>query len=357
MINPRIKELIYTAANEKKFSACAVGIQPFNSKPFFYIYGKTSYEPKADEIKQDSLFDLASLTKVVYTATLASQLMEEGKIDIYQPLKKWLPLGPGEYADCTLEDLLLHRAGFPAGIRFPKLCPDLKKNLEDPLEVSTRLVQALARSKPAYAVRTKTIYSDPGFIFLAEIFSVLLKQTSESLWSERIQLKWNLRSTKSTKQLNTSDHVVRTDEGFKPGVVHDPDAQYIGKLSGHAGLFGNITDLISFGNRWMEGYFDNHPVIKTFIDTGFKNGNTRALGWDIPSENSTAGNISKKAIGHLGFTGTSIWIDLERKCVVALLTNRVLGGFGKNEKELKEKIAVMNTFRRQFHNLIWETCL
>jgi len=141
--------------------------------------------------------------------------------------------------------------------------------------------------------------------------------------------------------------------GLLQGRVHDDNAYWIGGLCGHAGLFGQVQDCLGVGTEWLKAYLGESSYLSQDIAKLFftpvkaKDGSARALGWDLPSQkDSSAGkNVSKRAVGHLGYTGTSLWLDLERKAVVVLLTNRV-HPTAKNEK--------IKSFRPAFHDLIWE---
>ncbi|MCC7460491.1 MAG: serine hydrolase [Proteobacteria bacterium] len=356
MISTDVKNVIQKHLSEKLFSACALGIQSFGEAPEFFTIGKTSLDPSSQNIDSKSLFDIASITKVMFTANLAADLFEKDKLDLKEKLGKWIP--NSFYTNYSLEQLMMHQARFRPGLRFPVADPNLHQKPDDYRAISNRLMGVIAKSSIA-ASPQKMIYSDPGYILLAEILSHIAGESSEDSW-KKLQESMGLTTTKTTAQIKDDDVVVATDMELKRGQVHDPDALYIGKLCGHAGLFSSIEDVVKFGSIWLDDYFGKkrrfqEETVRRFIDPYV--GHDRALGWDIPSANSTAGAISKKSIGHLGFTGTSLWVDLEKKRIVSLLTNRVIMGYGKgNEEEFKKRVGAMNTFRREVHKSIWESC-
>lgn len=357
MIHSIVQEAIVAGLEEKLFSACALGIQPFGKDPGFFTVGKNSLSKDAKTIDHHSLFDIASITKVVYTTTLATQAYEKKLLKLEDKLKKWIP--DSFYQYYSIEDLLLHQAKFRPRLRFHLACPELHQNFKNDLAISKRLMQAISVSGISTAPH-KVVYSDPGFILLAEILCSMFNTSANDSWMEQIQQPMKLYSTKIPSQISSDDVVVVADMDLQRGEIHDPDARYIGRLCGHAGLFSSIEDMVSFGNIWLEDYLGkkkrfHQETVQRFIDP-YMQSHERVLGWDKPSAHSTAGNISPRSIGHLGFTGTSIWIDFEKKITVSLLTNRTIMGIGNNEAELKAKTAVFNDFRRKIHNLIWETC-
>jgi CubicO group peptidase (beta-lactamase class C family) len=363
MINGSVKKIIQDNLEAKKYTACALGIQSYGEEPEYFVVGKTSLAADAQPVDSRSLFDIASLTKVMFTTTLAADAYETGKLSLDSKLKDWIP--DTNFENHTIEELLLHEARFKPGLHYETVCPGLHKQAIDHRGISKKLIESIAKSKPSTSLK-KMDYSDVGFVLLAEILSNLLNESSEDSWLNRIQKPLKLATAKPAELIESDDVIVATDMDLKRGEVHDPDARFVGKLCGHAGLFSNIEDMMKFGAVWLGDYLGEgkrfkQETIQRFIDP-YMQGRGRALGWDIPSADSTAGNISPKSIGHLGFTGTSIWIDLEKKRIVTLLTNRVIMGWGKmangktDDKELKRLIGVMNTFRRIVHNEIWETC-
>jgi len=357
MISSLVQETVEKHLQEKLYSACAVGIQLHGKNPQFFTVGKSSLANNAKKVDSTSLFDIASLTKVVYTTTLAADAYERKLLQLEDKIGKWMP--ENFFQNYSITDLLLHQARLRPRLRFHLACPKLHEGADD-RTLTKRIIQAIAMSSISTAPQ-KVVYSDPGFILMAEILTTLFNEPAEVSWAEKIQGPMKLKHTKTRAQLTPKDTIVATDMDLSLGDIHDPDARYIGRLCGHAGLFSSIEDMVSFGSSWLSDYLGEEKkfkkeTVQRFIDPYIQT-HERVLGWDKPSPQSTAGNISPKSIGHLGFTGTSLWVDLEKKCVVSILSNRVIMGVGNTDAELKAKTAAFNVFRREIHNQIWETCL
>lgn len=362
-----LQKIVGDALVEKKFSACAIAVSRRGHEPVFSYYGKTTLDEYGTVTDASTLFDLASVTKVMFTTTVATELLDAKQIKLNVPISEH----PGlekisglirnqQYQACTFEDLLLHRAGFPGTVKYTRI--KIPKQRNDPAEdqaLSEKLIEFTTSIKSIYSCGQKMVYSDPGFILLAELFSQITKKSTSELW-RGIQKRWNLTSTKSVNELTGDEKIARTGIDLKFGESQDQQARHLRKLCGHSGLFGTVGDVLSFGKQWLEAYKNGIPVLtqpsaKQCIDPYFKfDQYVRYLGWDGVSQNSTAGNISQKSIGHLGYTGTSLWIDLERDIVVALLTNRTLHDLKKSTDLLTPRqILEFNDFRRNIHNEVW----
>ena len=360
-----LSRLIETSIAENKFSACSIGVQKFNKSPLFLNFGHTSTDRK-QVVTENSFYDLASLTKAIFTTTLVAKLFEEKKVPLNIPLgqiktfdsKIISHIKNSQYLQATVEDLLLHVAGFQAIAEYTKICPDIpKKPGTYSEEVSAKLIECASKVEPRAAIKEKTIYSDLGFIFLIEILCMHFQKSAEELWAHYIQKPMNLKAIKPGSALQKNDDFVLSVPGMPAGTLYDPAERYLGKLCGHAGLIGTLKETMNFGAVWLEGYLHGNAFIKKEIAHMFVDPyllHERRLGWDGVSENSTAGDISKNAIGHLGYTGTSIWIDLDREMVVTLLTNRTLTQIKHADDFIptEQKLA-FNELRRDIHNEIW----
>ncbi len=313
----------------------------------------------------DTVFDLASVTKVMSTTALALKL----GLDLKAPLRDWLPAARAGHA--TLEDLLFHRSGLPAFLPFfakamaeaPQLfdddCPPKLRAV-----VRERVVAQVLATPPIRGVGEGTTYSDLGFILLGEAIAKAGGAPLSALFTEhlakplgltteyrpvskRLPLPPSLAPTGSTRPREPAPG----QEGLWnvplrptwPGDVDDDNAWVLDGVSGHAGLFGTANDVAKFGQAVLDGF-----IVPPAPWAKDKN-STRALGFDTPSdEGPSAGARFGKAgpngaIGHLGFTGTSLWVDLDRKAVVALCTNRV--ALGRANTAIRE-------FRPRFHDAV-----
>jgi CubicO group peptidase (beta-lactamase class C family) len=335
-----------------------------------WVHGKQVWE--GGNTPAGTLFDLASVTKVMSTTAIALKLRAARVVDLRAPLKSMLPSARAGHA--TLEDLLFHRSGFSAFLPFfadamaqhPRLF-DAECPAEERAAARSQVVAKVAATPPIRAVGEAAVYSDLGFILLGEALAAAAGSPLDSLFLEHVArplglgasyrrlssslpLPPSLAPTGSTRPREPAPG----QEGMwsvaprptRPGEVDDDNAWCLDGVSGHAGLFGTAGDVARFGQAVLEGTF---PPTAAWAADASTPGSTRALGFDTPSlEGSSTGARfgragPKGAIGHLGFTGTSLWIDLDRQLVVALCTNRVALG--------RANIAIRD-FRPRFHEAV-----
>jgi CubicO group peptidase (beta-lactamase class C family) len=294
-------------------------------------------------VTDSTKFDLASLTKVIAATTAAMILEEEGKLDLDRPVRDYLPeLDAPDKATITVHDILTHRAGF---VPFAPLWRDTRGNAAYLSQINARPL--------AYAPRDSTIYSDFDLILTGLIIERLSGQRLDVFLKQRVWEPLGMRDTgfnplattalredaECTVAFREGDprlaHISATevDTVFRRrlihGIVHDENACALGGVAGHAGLFSSTRDLAVFAQMMLNGgeYNGVRILRPTTIArwTARQGANaSRAIGWDTPSRNSSAGrHFSPRSFGHTGFTGTSIWIDPERSVFVILLTNRV----------------------------------
>jgi len=284
-----------------------------------------------------TLYDLASLTKVVGLTTGLMLAVSEGKIDLDAPVQRYVPAFAATGKDqITVRLLLTHAGGLPAWRPLFR-------------EVSSRQdAFALADTTPLeYPPGSRDVYSDLGAIVLTQMLETVYHQRIDSLLEQRIFGPLGLTSLRYLPPSDWLSRIAPTEMDpwrgrVLRGEVHDENAAVMDGVSGHAGLFGSVEDLLGFA-EWMLGQSerrsgggsDNHTasapptlrpsVIQTF--TARQNlvpRSSRALGWDTPDSGSSSGSLlSPHSIGHTGFTGTSIWIDFDRRVAIVLLSNRV----------------------------------
>jgi CubicO group peptidase (beta-lactamase class C family) len=294
-----------------------------------------------------TVYDLASLTKVIALLTGVMLAVEEHRLDLDVPVQRYVPAftGPGKEL-VTVRLLLAHASGLPA-IR--------------PLyrEVASRAEAfALVDSTPlTWVPGTKESYSDLGAIVLTQAVEAVYGERLDSLVERRVFQPLGMTSTRYLPPASWHDRIAPTElEPWRGrvlrGEVHDENAAVMDGVSGHAGLFGSAVDLLTFAEWLMAGGRPDRrtggqsasgtsnglssqpsarPAVRPSVLHEFTRrqniipGSTRALGWDTPShENSSAGSrLSRQSFGHLGFTGTSLWIDPERHLAIVLLSNRV----------------------------------
>lgn len=277
-------------------------------------------------------FDLASLTKIIVTTTLLLRLEQQGKLMLDWPLSRWYAaFARGERKRVSVLDLALHRGGLPAVYDFTRS--------------ASSMAQAAAHIGGiplACEPRTRVLYSDLGFILLGDILQKESGMALEVLAKREI---FDPLGMPNTSYCPTGGQIAPTE--FDPvlgrclcGVVHDENARAFGGVSGHAGLFSDVTDLAAFSYAMLHGTARTHAAylgapqmerIRTLQTAGLA-GQGRAFGWMMNQpaacelnerENPAGRGWSPASYGHTGFTGTSIWIEPERKLVCVLLTNRV----------------------------------
>ena len=282
-----------------------------------------------------TIYDMASLTKVVALTTLAMMAVEENRIALDSPVVHYLPEfahGSGEKSLVRVRDLLLHDSGLP-----PDPIPPLWKHPGSRRSALTEALGANLDTVPG----ARMVYSDLGAITLATIIEEQYDERIDRLFAERVARPLGFTRMRYLPPREWRDEIASTEVEAVPGRpttalrgdVHDENAWRLDGVSGHAGLFSDADDLLRFG-EWVLAGSVGRPVtgalqppaelVTWSVRQNQPEGSSRALGWDTPSENSSAGHyMSERSFGHTGYTGTSIWIDPTREIVIVLLTNRV----------------------------------
>ncbi len=279
--------------------------------------GRFTYEPDSPAVQADTIFDLASITKVVATTTMAAILYERGLLDLDASLRSVL----SGAADVPFRLLLAHSSGLPAYLRLFE-----QAHTRDAL-----LAAALATPLEA-APGTRAAYSDIGFILLGAALEKLSGESLDTFCAREIFGPLAMSNTTFRVPAAFRTCVVPTlnDTDFRrriiQGEVNDENAAVLGGVAGHAGLFAPALDVARFAECMLAG---GHSILRPETVALFIRrqnsppGTSRALGWDTPSPPSQSGkHFSPRSFGHLGYTGTSLWIDPERRLSVTLLTNR-----------------------------------
>ena len=327
---------ILEAAVARRAFPGAVSAVGYKGETSFVSTGCLTYEDGSAPVTPDTIYDLASLTKVVATTTAAMILSERGVLALDRPIALYLPDFVDGYdtadplqaarGEITVRHLLAHTSGLPAYEQF-----FLRAR-----EKSHALAEALALPLEA-SPGEKTIYSDVGFILLGAILERVSQQNLDKFCDLEIFSPLGMSDTRFNPPETFWDRIAPTENDSKfrkrliRGEVHDENAWVMGGVAGHAGLFGTATDLARFCSMMLAGgKAGNRQILKPETIREFTRpwpaaqGAARALGWDKPSEPASCGrHFSASSYGHLGFTGTSIWIDPEKELFVILLTNRV----------------------------------
>jgi serine-type D-Ala-D-Ala carboxypeptidase len=312
-------------------------------------FGNRSLLPNKTPMRLDTIFDLASLTKPLATAVAIMLLIRERKLRLDDQLTRIIPMyGVLGKSLTTFRHLLNHSAGLPAWKAFFE---DIIKNEKSgrinfiaSRAAKNYVYEQIHREKSVTPPGGQTVYSDLGFIILAEAVEVLTGNTFDRFCQERIFKPLGLRSTGfvdltqlRTRRLEPVEEVIAPTEScpwrkkILCGEVHDDNAYAMGGVAGHAGLFSSAHEVHAFLVRMSQclhgkNSFLPQAVVQEFLTRGSSpNDSNFALGWDTPTAGKSAAGsfFSPRSVGHLGFTGCSIWWDLEKNCHVVLLTNRV----------------------------------
>jgi CubicO group peptidase (beta-lactamase class C family) len=313
---------IEQALGRGTFTAAALAVGRSGGIVLFRGYG--SIAPGGRPVDPaTTLFDLASLSKVVGTASAAALLMESGDLELDAPVGRYVREFEGENkGEVTVRHLLAHTSGLPPGLM-------LYSSSRSPEQALAQVIRQPLRRPPGEVAE----YSDLGMILLAEVIERAGGLPLDALLARRLFVPLEMESTMFLPPAALHPRVVptalRSERPFPiRGVVHDGNAFRLGGVTGHAGLFSTLHDVTVFTQMMLEG--GSRGPVRVLSDTTIRTftarqpgAGERALGWDTPAARSSAGRfLSARAFGHTGFTGTSIWIDPERDIFVVLLTNR-----------------------------------
>jgi beta-glucosidase-like glycosyl hydrolase/CubicO group peptidase (beta-lactamase class C family) len=296
-------------------------------------YGRLDTDDNAAAVTDSTLWDLASLTKVVATTTAAMILVDDGRLDLDAPINRYLAewSSEGDRARITVRNLLVHDSGLPAFAPLWRTARGRQAYLE-------RIAAAPLVASPG----ERTEYSDFSAILLGLIIERISGQTLDAFVEQHVFAPLGMRETgfvpltwRDAGGNGARDRIAPTelDTVFRMahvrGIVHDENAFALGGVAGHAGLFSSARDLGAFAAMLLQGGLAGdtriveHETVAAFTSRQAET-SSRALGWDTPSGQSSAGDwFSDRSFGHTGFTGTSIWVDPERDVFVVLLMNRV----------------------------------
>ena len=273
---------------------------------------------------------MGSLTKAVVTTTLIAMQVEAGRLGLDLPVARYIPEwnnGPNPQwrRSVTLRHLLTHSSGLPS-----------YKEYFHTIHSGREAIASICKESLEYAPGTKTVYSDLDFMLLGEILERTTGKAVDQLARERIFAPLGMANTMFKPEKSLASRIAPTEDDAAyrkrrlQGEVHDENAFAMGEVAGHAGVFATAPDLAAFCQMLLNGGIYAHrrlltrATIAQFTVPQILAANTRTLGWMAPTTDSSSGrHFSARSFGHLGFTGTSIWIDPSRELFVILLTNCV----------------------------------
>jgi serine-type D-Ala-D-Ala carboxypeptidase len=340
------------AIQERVFPGASIAVTLSGKLVALKAFGRFTYEFTAPAVSTETIFDIASVTKAVATTTTAMLLYQRGILDLDAPLLGIVPEFASEdsrRAEVTFRMLLAHSSGLPAYEKLFLHAPSKEALLDAVFKVSFK-----------YPPATHAEYSDIGFILLGVALERLAGEPLDLFSKREIFGPLGMSRTAFTPPTAWRQLIPPTadDRTFRKriiqGEVQDENASVLGGIAGHAGLFSSAGDLAIFAQALLSG---GTPILRPETVALFTRretsptGTSRALGWDTPSAPSQSGKyLSPGSFGHLGYTGTSVWIDPVRQLSVTLLTNRTWPDCANQAiKELRPRFhdAVIEAIERE----------
>ena len=341
-----VNKVINKAIEDKSFPGAVVLVWKDGKTIYEKAFGNYTYDSSSPKIKTTTIYDLASVTKVVATTTAAMICYDRNLFSLNDKVVKYIPefgINGKEYI--TIKNLLIHNSGLPAWKKF--YGRDLKYD---------DVINEIYSSELEYKTGEKTVYSDLGIITLGKIIEKVSGKSLDVFCKDEIFIPLKMESTfynpdDSLKKLCAP---TETDNYWRmktlQGEVHDETSAMLNGVAGHAGLFSTADDLAKLMSvllnkgKVKQKIFIQQSTIELFTKRVSEE-STRAIGWDTKSDSgSSAGKyFSKNSFGHTGYTGTSIWADSDRNLFVIFLTNRV---FPTRENTKIQKV------RPQLHNAV-----
>jgi CubicO group peptidase (beta-lactamase class C family) len=329
-----VYKVLQNAIATHAFPGCAFGVFAGGETVLEDALGRFTYETESPSVEPHTVFDVASITKVVSTTAAAMLLYQRGLLDLDMPLGELLPgfvvgRDSAKLARLvTLRHLLAHNSGLPGYVEF-------FRTVATPAELYRACLELPVEAVPG----ERSEYSDPGFILLGKALEVLTRENL-AVWAQKeVFGPLGLTATLFSPSIAQRALIPPTeiDNTFRhrliQGEVQDENAWILNGAAGHAGLFSNVADLLRFAAEILATSDNGSPqnasalftsdTVNSFAMPQGPEGASRALGWDTRSKESSAGQyFSAHSLGHLGFSGCSLWIDLDASVTAVLLTNR-----------------------------------
>lgn len=342
-----IDTIINEAIRDSVFPGAVVGIVKDGVLAYNQGYGYQDYT-KTEAIRSTDVYDVASITKVMATTASVMKLVDEEKLSLDDKVSDFFEeFDTDDRGEVTIRDILLHQSGLPP---FRVYVDSIRTRLE--------ILKAIKNEPLTYTPGSDYVYSDLGMILLAEIIDEVSGKSVDQYARDQFYFPMSMYST-FFNPLNNSSWLVNRiapteidtvyDRGLVQARVHDERAYFMDGIAGHAGLFSTATDMAKFATMLLNNgtYAGKHylkPETVELFTTKQSSHNNRGLGFDRKSSGgfSTAGNLaSDDTFGHLGFTGTSLWIDREKNMAVILLTNRTYPNrsYGSQISQIRARIA------------------
>jgi CubicO group peptidase (beta-lactamase class C family) len=342
-----IDDIINEAIRDSVFPGAVVGVVKDGVLAYNRGYGYQDYN-KTEAVRDTDVYDVASMTKVMATTASTMKLIDEEKLSLDDRISDFFPeFDTDEKREITIRDILLHQTGLPPF----RVYVDSIKNRDG-------IIEAIKNEPLTYEPGTKYVYSDLGMILLAEIIHKVSGLPLDTYSRKELFFPMNMYSSffnPAVKSSWLSRRIAPTEidtvfgRGLVQAQVHDERAYFMDGVAGHAGLFSSSIDIAKFSTMLLnDGVYSGRHYLKPETIRLFTSEQSehsgRGLGFDRKSKEgfSTAGSLaSDDTFGHLGFTGTSFWIDREKNMVVILLTNRTFPNrsYGKTISQIRARVA------------------
>ncbi|MGH7146506.1 MAG: serine hydrolase domain-containing protein [Nitrospiraceae bacterium] len=366
-----IQAALQSAVGDGVFPGAQLAVRLRGELQCVAVAGRLSSEPRGLPVQPSSIYDLASLTKPLATVTSVLLLIQRAKVALEDPVQQVLAELEGTpIGQATVRDLLTHRSGLPGWrplyerVDVRGIVPGLSGGNQP---VKQQVLKMIRDEPLIYARVERSVYSDLGFMLLGFLVERLSGMAMD-LWCEEAIVRplradplmfcptaWRTQLGAALPTVDAS-RIAPTERDerrnrYLCGEVHDENAAAMGGVAGHAGLFGTAESVLAVSGAWLRGYHGRESILDEKLVRQFTTRqesvarSSWALGWDTPSAPSSSGScFSERSFGHLGYTGTSLWIDPLCELEVVLLSNRV------HPSRRNEKIKV---FRPRIHDLVY----
>jgi CubicO group peptidase (beta-lactamase class C family) len=347
---PAAQSLLENAIRDHAFPGAAWGVLLDGQVLAVQSAGRFTYQPDSSAVQPETIFDIASITKVLAATAMAMRLYDQNRLELDVPIAATLPEFVADAPKSsprhaiTARMLLAHTSGLPAYARLFEHC-----------RTAPKLLQAALQMPLENPPGRKTVYSDIGFIVLGQLLETIAGEAIGRYCRREIFQPLQMNSTGYLPPAALHSAIPPTAErdtlrsSLVQGEVNDENCWAMGGVSGHAGVFSNVADTLRFANCILRqgGPLFSPETVAMFTTRVSDSPQARALGWDVPTPPSSSGKFfSRNSVGHLGYTGTSLWIDLDKSVAVVLLTNRTFPG---KETDGFNRIQQV---RPQFHDAV-----
>lgn len=352
---PIATSVLTEAVQQRVFPGAVFGVLHPDEQFAIGSIGGFTYQSDSPCVQTDAIFDMASVSKAMATVSMAMLLWERGQLDLDEPLARRVPefLEVASKAESlaahrsilTPRMLLAHCSGLPAYATLYKTCA-----------TATEVLEACLHMPLETPPGTQAVYSDIGFILLGHLLEQIAGESLDSFCQREVFAPLGMSSTFycPPAELRASIPPTANKDNFRgrllQGEVHDGNCWRLGGVSGHAGLFSNVPDTLRLADCLLDrgrNIFHPETISRFTTRQQMPPSSGWALGWDTPTAPSSSGTLfSAHSVGHLGYTGTSLWIDFDKHVAIVLLTNRTYPGDDAAASE-----AIRN-IRPRFHDAL-----